>query len=119
MHARQQLVDDAGQRRSHTEGEFIDSGEDASSCVAANAVEEDVFCRRSVLAGLEQIRMASGNGRFGAGRAIPNEKPEWPRSADSGRSPVMGRTSQADPTATLAALVRGVRYLIRQRTLGP
>jgi hypothetical protein len=29
------------------------------------------------------------------------------------------RVSGPDPTATSAARVRGVRYLIRQRTLGP
>jgi hypothetical protein len=33
--------------------------------------------------------------------------------------PVKGRISAVDPTATLAARFRGVRYLIRQRTFGP
>src|SRR5262245_19051979 len=34
----------------------------------------------------------------------------WTRHAETGRSAVVGRTRQNDPTATLAARVRGVRY---------
>jgi predicted RecB family nuclease len=40
-------------------------------------------------------------------------------SADSGHSRDRDRTARFDPTATLATRVRGVRYLIRQRTFGP
>ena len=39
--------------------------------------------------------------------------------ADTRRSSHRGQAAGLDPTATLAARVRGVRYMIRQRTLGP
>src|SRR6516162_11847953 len=40
-------------------------------------------------------------------------------STDSSRSKDRDRAARFDPTATLAARFRGVRYLIRQRTFGP
>jgi|HubBroStandDraft_6_1064221.scaffolds.fasta_scaffold77608_2 hypothetical protein len=56
---------------------------------------------------------------FGATLVVSRRLGHRQLRADSGRSPVMGRTGQTDPTATLAARFRGVRYLIRQRTFGP
>jgi hypothetical protein len=55
---------------------------------------------------------------FGATLVVSRRLGHRQLRADSGRSPVMGRTGQTDPTATLAARFRGVRYLIRQRTFG-
>jgi hypothetical protein len=48
----------------------------------------------------------NGKVSLGAGRAIPNEKPEWPRSADSGRSRDRGLTSQIAPEWALRTLTR-------------
>jgi hypothetical protein len=42
---------------------------------------------------------------------------QWARGADTGRRRDDDGAAGFDPTATLAARVRGVRYLIRQRTL--
>ena len=49
--------------------------------------------------------------------ALPLPDRSW--SAMSGHSDLGRRTARFDPIATLAARVRGVRCLIRQRTLGP